>query len=58
MAPNLTWSMPEKSRMWPVVSGEGMLDALPRGLALTPLDLLFIKVRRYVAAWAEQYGAG
>ena len=40
-------------------SPEGVLNALPPGLAITPPDVLFQKIEdEQVAAWTEQFGGG
>ena len=50
-------NVPEKNRMWPLASDKALLDALPRGLAFTPPDVLFKKIEdSEVAAWTEQFG--
>lgn len=50
--------VPDVHRSWPK-SVEGVLDALPRGLAITPPDVLFKKIEDSdVAAWAERFGGG
>ncbi len=50
--------VPEKNRMWPLVSDKSALDALPRGLAFSPPDVLFKKIEDGdVAAWSERFGA-
>jgi methionyl-tRNA synthetase len=49
--------VPEANRMWPSATDSGLLDALPRGLAITPPDVLFKKIEdEQIAAWAEQFG--
>lgn len=51
--------VPDKHRMWPQAGDDGLFDALPRGLAITPPDVLFKKIEgEQVAAWAEQFGGG
>ena len=51
--------VPENNRMWPRADDDGLFDALPRGMAVTPPDVLFQKIEdEHVAAWAEQFGAG
>ncbi len=51
--------VPGKNRNWPLVSDKALLDALPRGLAFMPPDVLFKKIEDGdVAAWAERFGAG
>ncbi|HRE45174.1 MAG TPA: methionine--tRNA ligase [Terricaulis sp.] len=48
--------VPEEHRKWPEHIA-GALDALPRGLAITPPDVLFKKIEDSdVAAWAERFG--
>ncbi len=52
-------NVPEKNRNWPLASDKTLLDALPRGLAITPPNVLFKKIEDAdVAAWAERFGAG
>ncbi len=52
-------NVPEKNRNWPLASDKTLLDALPRGLAITPPNVLFKKIEDGdVAAWAERFGAG
>lgn len=51
--------VPESNRMWPLASDAGLLDALPRGLAINPPDVLFKKIEDSdVASWAERFGGG
>ncbi len=50
--------VPDAHRAWPN-SVSGALDALPRGLAITPPDVLFKKIEDSdIAAWAERFGGG
>ncbi|MCR6643516.1 MAG: methionine--tRNA ligase [Terricaulis sp.] len=50
--------VPDQHRAWPKQIA-GALDALPRGLAITPPDVLFKKIEDTdVAAWAERFGGG
>lgn len=50
--------VPDQHRAWPKQIA-GALDALPRGLAITPPDVLFKKIEDVdVAAWAERFGGG
>ncbi len=52
-------NVPVKNRMWPQAEDCGLLDALPRGLIITPPDVLFKKIEdAQIAQWAEQFGAG
>ena len=51
-------SVPEKNRMWPSPADKGLFDALPRGLVITPPDVLFKKIEDTdVTVWAERFGA-
>jgi methionyl-tRNA synthetase len=51
--------VPEKNRMWPKPEDAGVWDALPRGHAFTPPDVLFKKIEdEDVAAWTERFGGG
>jgi methionyl-tRNA synthetase len=51
--------VPEANRNWPNPADKGVWDALPRGHAFTPPDVLFKKIEdEQVAAWVEQFGAG
>jgi methionyl-tRNA synthetase len=51
--------VPEANRMWPSPEDKNLFDALPRGLVITPPDVLFKKIEDTdVAAWAERFGAG
>ena len=51
--------VPESNRMWPNASDKSPFDALPRGLAISPPDVLFKKIEDdHVAEWATRFGAG
>lgn len=51
--------VPEQNRMWPKAGDRGVWDALPRGHAITPPDLLFKKIEdEHVAEWAARFGGG
>ena len=51
--------VPENNRIGRTPDDAGLLDALPRGHAFTPPDVLFKKIEDTdVAAWAERFGAG
>lgn len=51
--------VPSKNRMWPLADDKSLLDALPRGLPITPPEVLFKKIEDAdVAAWAQRFGAG
>ena len=51
--------VPEKNRMWPKAENKKLLDALPRGLAISPPDVLFKKIEdEQVAEWGARFGAG
>lgn len=50
--------VPEQFRSWPRADDCTLLDALPRGHAIEPPDVLFRKIEDAdVAAWAERFGA-
>jgi methionyl-tRNA synthetase len=50
--------VPDVDRGWPAPDA-GVLDALPRGQAIAPPDVLFRKIEDAdVAGWAEAFGAG
>jgi methionyl-tRNA synthetase len=52
-------NVPEGHRKWPRADDAGLLDALPRGSAITPPDVLFKKIEDTdVAAWTERFGGG
>jgi len=47
----------KENRNWP--SGPGLLDAIPRGHAFTPPDVLFKKVEdEQIAEWSARFGGG
>lgn len=49
--------IPGDNRNWPSAKDDGLLDALPRGLAITPPDVLFTKIEdEQVAEWTEGFG--
>lgn len=49
--------VPEGNRRWPLPTDDGLLDALPHGLEITPPDVLFQKIEDdQVAAWTERFG--
>jgi len=51
--------VPEARRTWPRSDDPGLLDALPRELAITPPEVLFKKIEDAdVALWAERFGGG
>ncbi len=51
--------VPKEKRAWPKPGDESVWDALPRGHAFTPPDLLFKKIEDTdVAVWAERFGGG
>jgi methionyl-tRNA synthetase len=51
--------VPEKNRMWPNATDRSLFDVLPRGLTITPPDVLFKKIEdEQVAEWAQRFGAG
>jgi methionyl-tRNA synthetase len=50
---------PEQNRAWPNPADEGVFDALPRGMAINPPDVLFKKIEdEQVAEWSLRFGAG
>ncbi len=51
-------AVPEGNRMWPRADDKGLLDALPRGHAFTPPDVLFKKIEDDdIVSWAARFGA-
>jgi methionyl-tRNA synthetase len=51
--------VPEANRKWPDPSDASLWDALPRGHAFAPPDVLFKKIEDAdVAEWAERFGGG
>ncbi|GAM99183.1 methionyl-tRNA synthetase [alpha proteobacterium U9-1i] len=51
--------VPDANRRWPAPEDSGVWDALPRGLAFTPPDVLFRKIEDTdVAAWAARFSGG
>ncbi len=51
--------VPENNRMWPKATDKSLLDALPRGLPITPPEVLFKKIEdEQVAEWAVRFGGG
>ena len=51
--------VPEANRSWPSANDKGLIDALPRGLTITPPEVRFKKIEDAdVAAWAERFGGG
>jgi methionyl-tRNA synthetase len=51
--------VPEDKRTFRFGDIAALLDALPRGHAITPPDVLFQKIEdEQVAAWTEQFGGG
>ncbi len=52
------FGVPKEKRTWPDPADASVWDALPRGMAFTPPDVLFKKIEDAdVAAWAERFGA-
>jgi methionyl-tRNA synthetase len=50
--------VPEENRSWPDSNDEGLLNALPTGLAFTPPDVLFTKITdEEVEEWGARFGA-
>jgi methionyl-tRNA synthetase len=51
--------VPDKNRMWPNADDRKLFDALPRGLHITPPDVLFKKIEdEQVAEWTTRFGGG
>ena len=51
--------VPQENRMWPDPKDRGVWDALPRGHAFTPPDVLFKKIEDdRCRRWAERFGGG
>jgi methionyl-tRNA synthetase len=51
--------VPEEHRNWPKPGAKGLFDALPRGLAITPPDVLFKKIEdEQVADWSVRFSGG
>ena len=51
--------IPQANRTWPQSDDRGLMDALPRGHAITPPDVLFSKIEdSQVAEWTERFGGG
>ncbi|NWG53612.1 MAG: methionine--tRNA ligase [Hydrogenophilaceae bacterium] len=51
--------IPKGNRNWPKADDRGLLDAIPRGHAFTPPDVLFKKVEdEQVAEWSVRFGGG
>ncbi len=51
--------IPQSNRRWPAPDDTGLLDALPRQLAIVPPDVLFAKIEdSQVETWTEQFGGG
>lgn len=49
--------VPPENRTWPDPQDPGLLDALPRGLAITPPPVLFAKIEdEQVAEWTKTFG--
>jgi methionyl-tRNA synthetase len=49
--------VPDNNRMWPDPKDNSVWDALPRGMRITPPDVLFKKIEdEQVAAWTAQFG--
>ena len=49
--------VPPQNRTWPHPDDDGLLNALPVGLEITPPDVLFSKIEdEQVAAWTERFG--
>ncbi|MFT3726553.1 MAG: methionine--tRNA ligase [Terricaulis sp.] len=51
--------VPENNRTWPSAADKSVFDALPRGLQITPPDVLFKKIDdEQVAEWTARFGGG
>ncbi|MGE0046654.1 MAG: class I tRNA ligase family protein, partial [Hyphomonadaceae bacterium] len=51
--------VPDERRKWPNADDRALLDALPRGAAFTPPDVLFQKIEdTQIAEWTERFGGG
>jgi methionyl-tRNA synthetase len=51
--------VPEDNRGFPLALDDGLLDALPHGLAFTVPDVLFAKIEdAQVAEWSARFGGG
>lgn len=51
--------IPKQNRNWPLAGDKGLLDAIPRGHAFTPPDVLFKKVEdEQIAEWSARFGGG
>ncbi|MFN7177768.1 MAG: hypothetical protein ACK4MX_12895 [Thermaurantiacus sp.] len=51
--------VPDANRTWPDWQDTGLLDSLPRGLAINPPDVLFQKIEdAQVSEWTERFGGG
>ena len=51
--------VPEKNRNWPTPADRGVWDALPRGLHISPPDVLFKKIEdEQIAEWTASFGGG
>ncbi|MBI1187023.1 MAG: methionine--tRNA ligase [Alphaproteobacteria bacterium] len=51
--------IPKENRAWPNADDGGLLDAIPRGCAFTPPDVLFKKVEdEQIAEWSARFGGG
>ena len=49
--------IPDGNRNWPSAEDDGLLDALPHGLIITPPDVLFTKIEdEQVTDWTEMFG--
>ncbi len=50
--------VPAQNRKWPDASDDGLLNALPVGLAFTPPDVLFAKIAdEEIEEWGTRFGA-
>lgn len=54
-------NIPEENRNFPAADADfaALLDALPHGMAISPPEVLFLKIEdAQVAEWAERFGGG
>jgi methionyl-tRNA synthetase len=52
-------NVPAGNRQWPLAADKALLDALPRGLAFAPPEVLFKKIEdEDVAVWTVRFGGG
>jgi methionyl-tRNA synthetase len=52
-------AVPKENRMWPSGKERGLLDALPRGLAIKAPEVLFARIEdTWIAEQSERFGGG